>query len=381
MKNIIKLPTLFKRDTTGKIRIWEVEYAETDVSGSEMHNSAGTRTISGLEYGQKVTSDWNMSSPKNVGKVNATTSLSQAKAEAQALWDKRSEKEYFVNVTDVDSYERFKPMLAHDYTKRPQSEGWSQPKLDGIRCVVDKNGMWTRSGKPINSCPHIWESLKGYMEQNPHHILDGELYNHELKADFNKIISLVRKTKSTSEDMEEAKSLVEYHVYDMFDTSSKDMKFVNRVKQAYWANNDFVKIVSTDWCENQDQLDEQYSSYMEQGYEGQMVRNDASYDNKRSKNLLKRKQFITEEFDVIQVLEGKGNWSGYAKRFILRDKAGKEFGSGVRGQQAQLKELWEMLNTTKGMPNWATCRYFELTPDGVPRFPVIIDYGHGIRQD
>ena len=381
MKNLIKLPTLFKRDTTGKIRMWEVEYAETDIAGSDRHSSAGTRTISGLVDGQKVTSDWNMSTPKNVGKVNETTSLSQAKAEAQALWDKRIEKEYFENVADVDSYERFKPMLAHDYTKRPQSEGWSQPKLDGIRCVVDKNGMWTRSGKPINSCPHIWESLKGYMEQNPHHILDGELYNHELKADFNKIISLVRKTKSTQADIDEAKSLVEYHVYDMFDTSSKDMKFVNRVKQAYWANNDFVKIVSTDWCENQDQLDEQYSSYMEQGYEGQMVRNDASYDNKRSKNLLKRKQFITEEFDVIQVLEGKGNWSGYAKRFILRDKAGKEFGSGVRGQQAQLKELWEMLNTTKGMPNWATCRYFELTPDGVPRFPVIIDYGHGIRQD
>jgi len=381
MKNLIKLPTLFKRDTTGKIRIWEVEYAETDVSGSEMHNSAGTRTISGLEYGQKVTSDWNMSSPKNVGKVNATTSLSQAKAEAQALWDKRSEKEYFVNVADVDSYERFKPMLAHDYTKRPQSEGWSQPKLDGIRCIVDSNGMWTRSGKPINSCPHIWESLKSYMEQNPHHILDGELYNHELKADFNKIISLVRKTKSTQADMDEAKSLVEYHVYDMFDTSAKDMKFVNRVKQAYWANNDFVKIVPTDYCETQDQLNEKYGEYMEQGYEGQMVRNDTPYDGKRSKNLLKRKEFITEEFDVIQVLEGKGNWSGYAKRFILRDRDGKEFGSGVRGQQAQLRELWETVNTAKGVPNWATCRYFELTPDGVPRFPVIIDYGHGVRTD
>jgi len=65
----------------------------------------------------------------------------------------------------------------------------------------------------------------------------------------------------------------------------------------------------------------------------------------------------------------------------LRDKEGKEFGSGVRGQQAQLKELWEMLNTAKGMPNWATCRYFDLTPDGIPRFPVIIDYGHGTRQD
>ena len=383
MKNIIKLPTLFKRDTTGKIRMWEVEYAEGILIGLEVtdQGSAGTRTISGLVDGQKVTSEWNLSTPKNVGKVNETTSLSQAKAEAQALWDKRIEKEYFENVADVDSYERFKPMLAHDYTKRPQSEGWSQPKLDGIRCVVDSRGMWTRAGKPITSCPHIWESLKGYMEQNPHHILDGELYNHELKANFNKITSLVRKLKSTPEDMAEAKTLVEYHVYDMYDKSATDMKFTNRVKQAYWTNNDYVKIVKTDYCESQDQLDALYSEYMEQGYEGQMVRNDATYDNKRSKNLLKRKEFKTEEFEVIQVLEGKGNWSGYAKRFILRDKEGKDFGSGVRGQQAQLKELWEMLNTAKGMPNWATCRYFDLTPDGIPRFPVIIDYGHGTRQD
>jgi DNA ligase-1 len=379
MKNIIKLPTLFKRDTTGKIRMWEVEYAEGILIGLEVtdQGSAGTRTISGLVDGQKVTSEWNLSTPKNVGKANETTSLSQAQAEAQALWAKRSEKEYFEDVNAIDSYEKFKPMLAHDYTKRPQESGWSQPKLDGIRCVVDKNGMWTRAGKPITSCPHIWESLKGYMEQNPHHILDGELYNHELKADFNKITSLVRKLKSTPEDIAEAESLVQYHVYDMFDSVVPNMKFTNRVKQAYWANNEYVKIVSTDYCENQAQLDEQYSMYMEQGYEGQMVRNDTSYESKRSKNLLKRKEFITEEFTVIQMLEGQGNWSGHAKRFVLRDKEGKEFGSGIRGQQAQLSKLWE----SKNAPNWATCRYFELTPDGVPRFPVIVDYGYGERSD
>ena len=376
MENITTLPPLYKRDTTGKIRTWIAEIGEGP------RQLAGTRTISGTVDGAKVTSEWNMSAPKNVGKVNETTAVSQATAEAQALWDKRIEKEYFTDIANVDSYERFKPMLAHDYTKRPQSEGYSQPKLDGIRCVVDKNGMWTRSGKPINSCPHIWESLKKFITDDHYNfVLDGELYNHELKADFNKIISLVRKTKSTPADLEEAQSLVEYHVYDMFDNTEKDMKFTDRVKQAAWAENTFVKIVPTDYCETQDELDEKYGEYMEQGYEGQMVRNDATYDGKRSKNLLKRKEFITEEFDVVQVLEGKGNWSGYAKRFILRDKAGKEFGSGVRGQQAQLKQLWETVKEAKGAPNWATCRYFELTPDGVPRFPVIIDYGHGVRQD
>ena len=91
MQNITKLPTLFKRDTTGKIRQWEVEYGEEN-------GSAGTRTISGLTDGQKVISEWNLSTPKNGVKANETTSLSQAQAEAQAVWDKRSEKEYFENL-------------------------------------------------------------------------------------------------------------------------------------------------------------------------------------------------------------------------------------------------------------------------------------------
>ena len=378
MKNIITLDALYKRDTKGKLRIWEIQWGYTDDS-TVPDPKAGTRTVSGLVDGQKVTSGWNISLPKNVGKVNETTSLTQAKSEAYAMWDKKVEKEYFNDVLLVDTYDKFKPMLAHDYTKTkvPVTQGWVQPKLDGIRCVVNKDGMWTRSGKAINSCPHIWESLQGFMEQNPHYILDGELYNHELKADFNKIISLVRKTKSTSEDMEEAKSLVQYHVYDMFDKSSPDMSFINRVKQAYWAKNDYVKIVTTDFCETQDELDELYSDYMTNGYEGQMVRQDAPYENKRSKNLLKRKEFITEEYDVVSVEEGQGNWATYAKRFVLRLPSGAEFGAGVRGNQAQLKELWE--SDTK--PTWATLRYFEMTPDGVPRFPVVIDYGVGERED
>jgi len=379
MKNIITLDALYKRDTKGKLRIWEVEYGETDIAGSELHSNAGTRTVSGLVDGQKVTSGWNMSLPKNVGKVNETTSLTQAKAEAYAMWDKKAEKEYFKDVKEVDTYDKFKPMLAHDYTKTkvPVTQGWVQPKLDGIRCVVNKDGMWTRSGKAINSCPHIWESLQGFMEQNPHYILDGELYNHELKADFNKIISLVRKTKSTPADIEEAKSLVEYHVYDMFDKSAPDMNFINRVKQAYWAKNEFVKIVTTDYCDTQEELDELYSEYMLNGYEGQMVRQDGTYENKRSKNLLKRKEFITEEYEVVSVEVGQGNWDGYAKRFVLKLPNGNQFGSGVRGNQAQLKELWE----AEVKPTWATLRYFEMTPDGVPRFPVVIDYGIGTRDD
>ena len=138
-----------------------------------------------------------------------------------------------------------------------------------------------------------------------------------------------------------------------------------------------IQLVETIWCSNQEELDSKYSEYTEKGYEGQIIRLDTDYENKRTKNLLKRKEFITEEFEVISVLEGAGNWSGYAKRFILKDLKGQEFGSGIRGKQDQMKELWENGKT----PSWATCRYFNLTPDGIPRFPVVIDYGFEKRND
>ena len=108
-----------------------------------------------------------------------------------------------------------------------------------------------------------------------------------------------------------------------------------------------------------------------------MIRNNTPYENKRSKNLLKRKEFITEEFDVINVLEGAGTWAGYAKHFELKLGDGRTFKSGVRGTQEILKELLEQ----KEPPTWVTVRYFEKTPDGIPRFPVVIDWGTGERND
>jgi hypothetical protein len=93
--------------------------------------------------------------------------------------------------------------------------------------------------------------------------------------------------------------------------------------------------------------------------------------------LLKRKQFITEEFPVVTMLEGQGNWAGHVKKFALVLPSGETCGAGVRGTQEVLKKLWE----TGESPTWATLRYFGLTPDGVPRFPVVIDYGYGERSD
>jgi DNA ligase-1 len=377
MKFIEQLPKLYKRDSKGKTRVWEVEV------GYSNDDYAGIRTVAGLDNGKKVTSEWNLSEAKNVGKSNSTTAYTQAQAEAKALWDKRIEKEYFVDIGMIDSYDKFDPMLAGDYTKvkvKPTS-GYSQPKLDGIRCIANSKGLWTRTGKPITSCPHILEEVRDLLESNPNVTLDGELYNHELKQDFNKIVSLVRKTKFTDDDLAESQRLVQYHVYDIHCSTNPDVTFsIRNVELEEYVTDSFeqyVHLVPTTFYNDQDELDELYSAYTADGYEGQMVRLDEKYENKRSKYLLKRKEFITEEFEVVSMEEGQGNWSGHTKRFILRLADGREVGAGVRGNQDQLSKLWESQET----PSWATLRYFDLTPDGIPRFPVVIDYGVGERDD
>ena len=377
MQDIITLNPLYKRDSKGKVRVWQIQV------GSDNENIAGIRSTSGLVDGEKITSVWNMSVPKNIGRANATTAKTQAYFEAQAEWVKKNAKEYFADLADIDSYENFKPMLAHDFTKTPVTSGYTQPKLDGIRCVIDNRGMWTRAGKPIVSCPHIWESVKPIFNWAPNIVLDGELYNHELKADFQKITSLVRKSVNIGQDeLLEASHLVEYHIYDMFDKDQPELTFTKRQTEIYnhigelYTSNKLV-IVKTAQADDTATIDRLYGEYTEAGYEGQMIRQDTAYECKRSKSLLKRKEFTTDEFEVVEVIEGQGAWTGYAKRFILKLADGRTFGSGVRGTQAQLKALLESQEKT----TWATCRYFELSNDGVPRFPVVIDYGTGKRND
>lgn len=365
---------IFKRDTKGKIRVW---WWETGTDGTRW----AWRANSGIKDGKIVTSEWKFVDEKNVGRANATTLEMQAVNEAHAEYAKKLARGYFVRLDSVDTFEKFKPMLAHSYENYPvdfaKHNYYSQPKLDGIRCIARKDGLWSRAGKPIIAVPHIEEYLRVFFDRYPNAVLDGELYNHELKDDFNKITSMVRKSKPTAADIAESAQLVQYHVYDcvMLDDARRfEHRYNFMVDQGFDLP---VCYVPTRAVRDSDTVDELYGEYLEAGYEGQMIRQDATYENKRSKYLLKRKEFITDEFRVVGVEEGKGNWSGYIKRFILALPNGTEFGAGVRGNQAVLRQLFE----SQVRPDWATLRYFTPTPDGVPRFPVVVDWGYGERED
>ena len=84
-----------------------------------------------------------------------------------------------------------KPMLAYNVDKKPidwTKKVFMQPKLDGVRCVATRNGCYTRTGKQLMNVEHIELSLKPWFEMHPEMILDGELYNHDLRDNFEKII-------------------------------------------------------------------------------------------------------------------------------------------------------------------------------------------------
>ena len=120
-----------------------------------------------------------------------------------------------------------KPMLAHKFDESRidwNDQVFLQPKLDGVRCLFTKYGAFSRTGKRFMNVEHLEGSLKLFFDAQPDAVLDGELYNHKLKDDFEKIISLVRKQKPTDADKDDAQELVQFHVYDYIDGTDKTYK-------------------------------------------------------------------------------------------------------------------------------------------------------------
>jgi DNA ligase-1 len=362
----MKLDTIYKRTQTGATQEWTIE-----VVGNKY------RTISGQTDGKKIINEWTIVYGKNTGKSNETTDKEQAMAEAVAKRTKKLESGYFENIKHINKQQYFEPMLAakwEDCKDKVTYPIYSQAKLDGIRCIVTKDGMFSRNGKPIISAPHIIDSLRNLFLVNPNLILDGELYCDKFANDFNKIVSLVKKTKRTATDLNESKKYIEYHIYDL---PSSDKNFVHRAYdlgilfETYLEMGKYCRIVQTYKVVNEKSVEELYGGYVEAGYEGQMLRIDGKYENKRSKNLLKHKSFVDDEYTILDIVEGEGNRTGTAGYMVFETIDGKPFKSNVKGTW---DETAEMLKSKKKLiGKQATIKYFNLTPDGIPRFPYVIN--------
>jgi DNA ligase 1 len=395
-----KLPTLYKFDTKGKLREWTMV-----IEGNTFH------AVKGLVGGKLTEDKPRICKSKNIGKSNETSPEQQAENEAKSKWQKKIDSGYGETEEDAKEKKFYEPMLAHKYDDRKRELEFPifcQPKLDGIRCVIQRKNpeekinrredvvlkAKSRNGKPIDAIPHILESLKGFFIKFPDAILDGELYSHEYKDDFNKIISLVRKQKPTQEagewdsvfqkkekefnkSLKESEKFIKYWVYDApciggFQESTKfSIRFDQLSIELHEKNH--IVVVPTAEINSFSQIDTMYELYISEGYEGQMVRKNSSYESKRSTSLLKRKEFQDAEYRVIDIDEGNGNRTGTAKHLVLWcDNKKTQFNSNIKGSFEYLTEI--LKNKNKYIGKKATIRFFQLTPDGIPRFPFAISF-------
>ena len=356
----MKLNTLYSRSVKGKVNTFIIEV-----------ESNKFRSITGFDDGKKTISEWTVCEAKSYCSAEA-----QALKEAQAIHRKKIETGSFENMSDIDNEIHFEPMLVHkweDQKDKVKYPIYSQPKLDGIRCIVKKDGMWSRNGKKIISAPHIYEAMKHLFTVNPDLIFDGELYADKFANDFNAICSLVKKTKPTVEDLNESAVKIEYHIYDL--PSCKET-FVGRRQALYYMELPKCCVkVAVEQINNLNDVTAHYEDYITKGYEGQMLRLNLPYENKRSKSLLKHKSFIDTEYKIIGVEQGKGNLTGKMGALVFKTSKGDTFNASINGGWDYLEELWNSKDKLIGKQ--ATVKYFNLTPDGKPRFPKVIKIDRG----
>jgi DNA ligase-1 len=276
------------------------------------------------------------------------------------------------------------PMLCQEYKKDPTWQSYAlQPKLDGIRCIMSKEGLLSRTNNLITSCPH----LELYSQLLPPGIkLDGELYIDGVPMDM--IESLVMRKSPTRDSYKE----VCYHVFDIIDLEAPFFERIEEVDRiikeleekylkyrmtdgspSYFSLKFPFRVVETVLYESpihRPTIDEYFKKCISRGYEGCIVRNsNSSYEpNKRSSNILKLKEFFDDEFEIIDVLAGKGNTAV----FVCAVRQGGEFRCSFKATEERRRQLLTIRENLIG--KWLRVEHEGLFNNGKPRCPVGIHY-------
>jgi len=348
--------TLYKLDNKGKTRIWNI-WTEDGMLIQE----------SGVLGGKLVQHKKDCKS-KNVGKSNETSPEQQALLELDSEYKSKLDEGYFKTIKEAESEVVLLPMLAKSYNDEKKKIDWSncfiQPKLDGMRCLahIKSNGdviLISRDGKIITNMEHIMNDLSTIKQDI---ILDGELYAHGLS--FQENMKLIKKYRPGLTEQ------IKYHVYDIV----VDKPFKDRKVRAYIKDLSTCKEVSTYQINNESQLLAYHTINIKDGYEGSIIRhsNDNYKLNGRSSSLLKYKNFEDITLPIIDITPNEVNDNHGTPWFEYN---GKKFKAGCKLSHYDRELL--LLNKTKYIGKMGEIRYFELTDDGIPRFPIF----HGFRLD
>lgn len=353
---------LYKKDTTGKLRFISIQaVGDSIVQHSGVHGS------------EKVVTHAKTAVPKNVGRISETTGEEQALLEVQSFIKDKLTQGYFLTIAETDQLVIL-PMLAKDYFKEKHKIKWGkdiilvQPKLDGMRCLafVKADGsvkLVSRQGKTIENMFHIEKELS---ELGMDIILDGELYVHG--EGFQTNMSYVKKYYPGKSER------IVFNVYDVVDF---EKPYFERLASINFLELQNVQRVSYGIVNNEEDLRAYFVNYIEQGYEGAMVKISKSgyKSNGRSSELLKYKEFIDIQLPILDVIPASQRPEWGIPVFYWQGAVDDTLKSGTKMTHEQREDL--LKNKEQYIGKMAEVRFFEYSDEGVPRFPVTV----GIRED
>ena len=277
-------------------------------------------------------------------RINVKTGYEKALKRAQTMWNNEHTK-----------CNQVLPMLANKWDDRKKyiSEPfYVQPKLDGVRLLVSKDGGISRTGKIIPGTEVLGKGLE------PGQYVDGEAFDPNLN--FEELTSTF-KTDPLK---------LKFHVFDFFDLKKLGMTFEQRweyVKVHIY--NPHYEYVDTFSVKKHKDMEGYHKMFIQQGYEGTMIRDRFSvYEvGQRSNYLLKYKDFQTEEYEITGAKTGHGR-DADAVVWVCKTENDNQFTVRPEGTIVQREEHYR--NYKKYIGKMLTVRFQNLTALGVPRFPV-----------
>lgn len=222
-------------------------------------------------------------------------------------------------------------------------------KLNGLRCAYIGTECRTRQNKKINGVDHIIKDLQAMGYDNM--FVDGELLykNKEGLSDSEAFQKCTGIANSKSGD----KSQLKFVVFDMFPLKefwsgkskepysirSKDLDELEEKLKFHPTDN--IEVVPRVYHGYDHSKIWEWLQYAEDNdWEGCCINLDKPYECKRTKSLIKVKQFYDATLRVIGYEEGSGKNKGALGSLIVKYKDGKS-GVGYGYSDQMRKDLWE----------------------------------------
>jgi DNA ligase-1 len=283
-----------------------------------------------------------------------------------------------INKAIPDHIPTFSVALADKYVPKivDWKDGWYvSRKIDGARCIaiVDSNGnstFYSRTGKNFDTLDVVSGGIKALGLTNV--VLDGELclVDEDGNEDFQGVMKELRKKDHTIPNPS-------YKIFDMIthdefysQKGEYNRPFGIRLKNLteIMKKNECpcLTVLKQSLVKDESQFQDAIKESTQNGWEGLMLRADAPYKGKRSKDLLKYKSFFDDEYEVLDTEMGPFRYvkdSAECEETMLSCVMIKHKGHTVRvGSGFSIEQRQEFYKSpNKILGKIITVQYFEET--------------------